>query len=203
MSERLSERTRRERADILARETARAVGEQGCFRLRVDEVARAAGVGKGTVYLDYRDKASLVGASLTCLGREMLDELGQRLESLSAPGERLREAVRFLARLPLDRPDLLVLLERRLLCAAQWIGADVSPYAEIERYFAVLVEDARRAGSLESDVDPHFAAEAILAVASTPAWRGAAAEEGSDHAEHQLARLMPVLRIEPGADQGT
>jgi len=193
MSERLRERARRERADIVARETARALGERGCFHLRIDEVARAAGVGKGTVYLDHRDKASLVGASLARACRELRDGLGRHLEGISDPGERLRRAIAFLAGLPLGRPDLVVLLEGRLSCSARWIGADASPYAEVERYFAALVDDARRGGAVGSDVDSRFAAQALLAVVSTPAWRETAVREGPERAARRLALLMPGL----------
>lgn len=193
MTKRLGERARRERADIVAREMARAVGEHGCFHLRVDDVARAAGVGKGTVYLDHRDKASLVGASLARMCRELLDGLDRHLGGVSDAGERLRGAIRFLAGLPLERPDMQVLLERRLACAARWIGADVSPYAEVERYFATLVDDARMGGAVGSDVDPRFAAQAILALVSTPAWRELARREGPERAQRQLALLMPGL----------
>lgn len=195
MTERLNERARRTRAEIVAREAALAVGQNGCFRLRVEDVAGAAGVGKGTVYLDHGDKASLVGASLALLCRDTMDELERRLDGVSDPGERLRGAIRLLAVLPLERPEMQVLLEGRLPCAARWIGADVSPYAELERYFATLVEDARRAGGLKADVDPRFAAQALLAVVSTPAWRETVVEEGPERAEQQLAHVMPGLSV--------
>jgi AcrR family transcriptional regulator len=193
VTERLRARARRERADVVARQAARVLGERGCFELRIEEVAKIAGVGKGTVYLDHVGKRRLMGASLAVMCRELLDEMVQSLEGASDPGERLGRAIRFLAELPLLRPDLVVLLERRLVCAARWIGAEVSPYVELERYVAMLVEDAAVASSLEAGVDPRFAAQALLAVVSTPAWLEIASEQGPEKAERSLAHLMPTL----------
>ncbi len=193
MGERFVERMRDERAGVVSREAARVLAEDGCFRLRVEDVARAAGVAKGTVYLDLGSKEHLIAASLAGQCFEMLEALASRVEPIADRGERLREAIRFLARVPVDQPDLVVLLEGRLPCAARWIGADVSPYQRIEGFLATLIEDAVRAGDLDSGIDPRFAAQAVLAVASTPEWRRLAATDGPDPVERQMACLMPSL----------
>ncbi len=192
MTERLSARARRERSEILARETARALREKGCFRLRVDDVARAAGIGKGTVYLDHRDKASLVGASLARSCRDLIGELSRHADSIPDPHARFVAAARALARASVDRPDLGVLLERRLVCSARWVGADVAPYAQLVGHLGSVVEDALSAGGREPALDPDLA-EAILGAVSMPAWRRIAVQDGPEHVVKALIQLMPSL----------
>lgn len=197
-AERFSERIRRGRAEHVGRAAARLLGEQGCFRLRVAEVARTAGVGKGTVYLDHRDKASLIGASLAHACRDVIDGLDRRTRGVADPRHRLLAAVRFLAEIPADRPDLTVLLEGRLACSARWIGADITPHAELVGRIRSIVEDVQAVTVPERPIEPELAAQAILAVAATPAWRRNATLDGPGHAVRQMTLLMP--RLFPGAD---
>jgi AcrR family transcriptional regulator len=190
MPERMRMRQRRERADAVARAAAEVIRERGCFGLRVEEVAERAGVAKGTVYLDHRDKQGLVGSALAVACRDLLAEL--RLVEGAVPDRRARllAAVRVLARATRDRPDLSVLLEGRLACAATWMGAGTAAYRELLERMKVLVRDALSDLEEPAGVESGLAAEAILAVASTPAWRQMAARS-PEEAVDQLVVLMP------------
>jgi AcrR family transcriptional regulator len=190
MPERMRTRQRRERADALARAAAEVIGERGCFGLRVEEVAERAGVAKGTVYLDHRDKRGLVGSALAVACRDLLAELQLVEEAVPDRRARLLAAVRALARATRDRPDLSVLLEGRLACAAAWMGTGTAAYRELLERMKVLVGDALADREEPSGMEPELAAEAILAVASSGAWRRMAASS-PEQAVEQLVGLMP------------
>jgi alkylation response protein AidB-like acyl-CoA dehydrogenase len=83
-----------------------------------------------------------------------------------------------------------VLLEGRLACAATWMGAGTHAYRELLERVKVLVRDALAEREEPAGVEPGLAAEAILAVASTLAWRRMAASS-PEEAVQQLVVLMP------------
>ena len=65
----------------------------GYRKTSIDEVARAAGVAKGTVYLYYRNKAELVLHAIALEKCGYLDRLEPLLEAEMAAGERLRALI--------------------------------------------------------------------------------------------------------------
>ncbi len=198
MSERFSERARRERIEVLARQTARTLRDEGCFRLRVGEIARAAGVGKGTVYLDHRDRVGFVGSSLAVACRELVARIDRAVEAVSDPHARLVRAVRGLVGASAERPDLAVALERRLPCAARWLGADVRPYGQLVARLRVVVEDALAATGGMPGLDAGLVAEAILGTLSMPGWQRLARRRPGE-AVRALIRLMPDPFVDDGA----
>lgn len=86
-------RPRRKRERILAAAAERFIA-YGYRKTSIDDVARAAGIGKGTVYLYYRSKPELL---FHAMGREKLAYLQAHLEPLwqrpLEADERLRELI--------------------------------------------------------------------------------------------------------------
>ena len=171
MKERVREKNRRQRAEMIALEAARLIGEDGCFRFRVGDVAERVGVAKGTVYLAFSDKRDLIGSAFTRTSDLLLHGLEERLSDIADPSERLRVALEYLATMPVDRPEFAVLLDGRLACSAAWIGARTSAIDAIARRLEELVQAARDAGSIPGNVDPAVAAQLIMAIKCTAMWR--------------------------------
>jgi AcrR family transcriptional regulator len=171
MKERLRDKNRRQRTEMIALEAARTIGEDGCFRFRVDDVAERVGVAKGTVYLAFSDKADLIGSAFSHASGSLLRGLDERLSAIADPGERLRAALEYLATMPVDRPEFDALLDGRLACSAAWIGARTPMIDAVARRLEELVREARDAGSIPGNVDPAAAAQIILAIKRTAMWR--------------------------------
>jgi len=171
MRERLREKNRRQRTEMIALEAARTIGEDGCFRFRVDDVAQRVGVAKGTVYLAFSDKADLIGSAFSHACASLLRGLEERLSAIADPSERLRAALEYLAAIPVDSPEFDALLDGRLACSAAWIGARTPMIDAITRRLEELVREARDAGSIPGNVDPAAAAQLITAIARTAMWR--------------------------------
>ena len=188
-----ADRVRRERASSTAMAGAAVLGRRGCFEFRVEDVAVAAGVGKGTVYLDHGSKVGLLERALA----GACEEVGRRLAELEAlPDalERLREAIRLLARLARERPDLAVLVEGRLACAGRWAGADVAPFEELERRLTAIAAGAIRAAGI-GPLDPRVLTQVLLALV-----RPSEARPAPDPSAvlRQATTMMPWLQRDRG-----
>jgi AcrR family transcriptional regulator len=143
----------RNRAKILAA-AERLIAERGLANVSMDDVARAACVGKGTLYRRFGDRASLALALLDAHERE-LQEAMLRGEPPLGPGAPARERLYAFGEAYIDVLDahfpLLVEAER----AIQRFGA--APYVAYRTHLLVLLRDAAPA------CDADIAADALLA----------------------------------------
>src|SRR5438132_12936445 len=75
--------------DALLRAAIDVFAERGYFNAQVADVARAAGVAAGTVYLYFRSKDDLLISIFERGMREALAETKAAIDGLDDPGERL------------------------------------------------------------------------------------------------------------------
>lgn len=79
------------------------LGQRGINSVSVEEIARAAGVSKGTVYYNFGSKDSMIGAMLEFGAQSLLDELEQDAaepEGLKALQDMVLSAFRFVQAYP-------------------------------------------------------------------------------------------------------
>jgi AcrR family transcriptional regulator len=135
----------------------------GYRKMTVDDLAREAGIGKGTVYLSFSSKADV---ALACIDR-MVGRLHLRLHEIAAgpgpPERRLRAMLieRVMHRFDYARPhsssldEILSSIRPRLLeRRADYFRAEA-------RAFAALLEEGRRRGDFEV-ADPAAAGRAFV-----------------------------------------
>jgi TetR/AcrR family fatty acid metabolism transcriptional regulator len=90
--------------DAILRAAIDVFAERGFFNAQVADVARAAGVAAGTVYLYFRGKDDLLVSIFERTMREALTEGRAAVADIRDPGERLRQFARVhLGRLGRDR----------------------------------------------------------------------------------------------------
>ncbi|QYC44954.1 putative HTH-type transcriptional regulator TtgW [Nonomuraea coxensis DSM 45129] len=134
--------------------TARIIAERGAAGLSLDEVARTAGVGVGTVYRRFGDRSGLILA--------LLDEQERRLQTefLSGPPplgpgapaeERIVAFLGALVDRVLAQRELFLLLEKG---GQPWRGR---PYRVHHIHLATLI------GQVRPDADAAYLADALLA----------------------------------------
>jgi AcrR family transcriptional regulator len=144
----------RNRAKILAA-AARLIEDRGLANVSMDDVAREACVGKGTLYRRFGDRASLALALLDEHERELQESL-LRGEPPLGPGAPARDRLHAFGAAYLDVLDthhaLIVEAERGI----QRFGA--APYVAYRMHLLVLLREA----APECDAD--VAADALLAV---------------------------------------
>src|SRR5215831_557709 len=80
--------------DALLRAAIDVFAERGYFNAQVADVARAAGIAAGTVYLYFRSKDDLLVSIFERTVKERLDEGRAAVAGISDPAERLRRFAR-------------------------------------------------------------------------------------------------------------
>jgi TetR/AcrR family fatty acid metabolism transcriptional regulator len=95
---------RADKRDLLLRAAIDTFAARGFFNAQVADVARAAGVAAGTVYLYFRGKDDLLISIFERTMKEAIADGRKSVDSLTDPVERLREIARLhLGRLGRDR----------------------------------------------------------------------------------------------------
>src|SRR5258707_265863 len=149
--------------EAILRAATDVFADRGFFNAQVADVARAAGVAAGTVYLYFRSKDDLL---ISIFERTMRDALAQGRASVDHtvdPGEQLRRFARLhLARLGRDR-NLAVVFQVELRQSTKFMERLSSTL--LRDYLGLLREaiaDGQRSGVFRTDVKPTLAAKALF-----------------------------------------
>ena len=157
----------RNRGRIL--EAARALFEErGVVDATMEEIARAAGVGKGTLYRRFPDKGLLCHALLDEPARafqaETLEVLG---EPGVGPAEKLGIFLDRLVRFTDEHLDLLYGGHETLDGTERLAHFAHPSYGWLRSTVLGLLRAAQRSGELAEDLDPEYLADALLAPLGT------------------------------------
>src|SRR5215204_3400775 len=149
--------------DAILRAAIDIFAERGYFNAQVADVARAAGVAAGTVYLYFKSKDDLL---ISIFERSMRDGLSRGRESvanLEDPPERLRRLARgHLARLGNDR-NLAVVFQVELRQSTKFMERFSSTL--LRDYLGLIREaiaDGQRQGLFRADIKPTSAAKMLF-----------------------------------------
>jgi AcrR family transcriptional regulator len=138
--------------------------EQGFDAARMEEVARRARVGKGTLYNYYDSKEDLLIQAVIASMEEVRERIEEAVEpSQDEPVRWLEAVLRML--IVESLPELTQrfhslynqasgLIARDSEARRRLFAASQIFYRDREREFEVLIEDGARAGQFRSDVDP-------------------------------------------------
>lgn len=153
--------TRRHLLDVAARLFAEHGYESTSFR----DLIAASGLSKGAFYFHFASKQDLGLAAFQHCQQRLLEAVRARIDPGAGGLERFRQLWHARARALADDPSL-----RAIRKIAATFGDDPERGAELAQFHARPVElmagmlaDARAAGEVRPDVDPHQAAEAAFA----------------------------------------
>lgn len=137
-----------QRSMAAIREAAlRVFAEQG-LRSPLDDVARAAGVSKGTIYHRYGGRQGLIDAVVEELVAEAITGIIRAVEALDDPIERFETYLRMVWMLQYDEPAANDVFLRAM--------PDSAPATELcdtaSRFAATLLADAQATGVLRADL---------------------------------------------------
>jgi AcrR family transcriptional regulator len=171
----------------------RLLAATGTSSLSLDEVAREAGVGVGTVYRRFGDRAGLLSSLIDKREREFQQAVMTGPPPLG-PGAPAAERIRAFLHALLSRQEeqwQLLLLREKSMTATRY-GA--GPHQMYRAHLVTLI------GQVDPDADAHYVAEALLALLAPSLLNYQIRELGftDERMKAGLARLL--ARLLPARD---
>jgi TetR/AcrR family transcriptional regulator, fatty acid metabolism regulator protein len=167
--------------------------EHGYFNARVAQIAKAAGVADGTIYLYFEGKEDLLITIFREHTRGYLQTLEERMTGVEPAEDRLRCAVRHhLETLGRDRSLAVVSqveLRHSLKFMSLFSQQEVADYLNVIRK---IVEHGQELGAFRRSVHPQLAAKAIFGVLDEMVTSWILSDKDYDLAAHseQVADLI-------------
>jgi len=149
--------------DAILRAAIDTFAERGYFNAQVADVARAAGVAAGTVYLYFKSKDDLLVSIFERSMRDGLSDSREAIAGLPDPPERLRRLARgHLARLGNDR-NLAIVFQVELRQSTKFMERFSSTL--LRDYLGLIrqaIADGQRQGLFRADLKPTSAAKMLF-----------------------------------------
>jgi TetR/AcrR family fatty acid metabolism transcriptional regulator len=172
----------------------RVFAKKGFYATRVSEVAKAAGVADGTIYLYFKSKDELVVSLFEDRVDRLLTFLQTELPSAAGASGKLRRIIELQLGLLEGERDLAevitVTLRQSTKLMKEYAAPKFTAYLDV---IARVVADGQASGELRGDLSPHLAARAIFGALDgiTMTWALGKAERGGlVRASGQLAELV-------------
>src|SRR5919106_2572878 len=152
-----------DKRDAILRAATEVFARRGYCQSQVADVARAAGVAAGTVYLYFRGKDDLLVSIFERTMKETLAEGRAAITGIDDPAERLRRIGRLhLDRMGRDR-DLAVVFQVELRQSTKFMERFSSTY--LRDYLGIIrdtIADGQATGVFRSTFNPTIAAKALF-----------------------------------------
>ena len=149
--------------DAILRAAIDVFAERGYFNAQVADVARAAGVAAGTVYLYFKSKDDILISIFERGMRASLDEAREQVAPITDPRERLREFARLhLRRLGHDR-NLAIVFQVELRQSTKFMERFSSTL--LRDYLGLIREaiaEGQKHGAFRQDLKPTVAAKVLF-----------------------------------------
>jgi TetR/AcrR family fatty acid metabolism transcriptional regulator len=149
-----------DKRDAILRAAVETFAARGFFHAQVADVARAAGVAAGTVYLYYRGKDDLLISIFERTMKAAIADGRASVEQMTDPVDRLREIARVhLDRLGRDRP-LAVVFQIELRQSTKFMERFSATH--LREYLGIIrdvIADGQASGAFRVPVNPTLAAK--------------------------------------------
>jgi len=182
----------------------RVLAEKGFHSTRISEVAKAAGVADGTIYLYFKSKDELLVSLFEDRVERLLAFLQEELPRSGSASDKLKRIIELQLGLLESERDLAevltVILRQSTKLMKKYAAPKFNAYLDS---IAKVVADGQATGELRRDVSPHLVARAMFGALDGIAmtWAlGKADRGGLSRASGQLAQI--VLRgLAPQSDR--
>jgi TetR/AcrR family fatty acid metabolism transcriptional regulator len=188
-----SRKTGDKRTRILAA-AVRVFAKKGFYATRVSEVAKAAGVADGTIYLYFRSKDELLVSLFEDRVERLLAYLAEELPKEKTASAKLRRVIELQLGLLEDERELAevitVILRQSSKLMHEYAAPKFTSYLDT---IAKVVAEGQAAREFRDDVSPHLVARATFGALDGIAltWALGKAERGGlARAAVQLAEIM-------------
>ena len=152
-----------DKREAILRAAIRVFANNGYFNSKVADIARAAGVADGTVYLYFKSKEEILHSVFDKSMEEAIADGRKRLEAVSDPREKLRRIAQLhLERLGADR-DLAVVFQVELRGSTKFMAEfSAAGFAEYLGLIRSTIEEGQRAGVFRSELKSKVMAKILF-----------------------------------------
>lgn len=152
-----------DKREAILRAATSVFAHNGYFNSKVADIARAAGVADGTVYLYFKSKEDILHSIFDRSVEEALGAARKQIESVSDPKEKLRQiALLHLERLGADR-DLAVVFQVELRGSTKFMEEfSAAGFAEYLTLIRATFEEGQRTGVFRSDLKANVVAKVLF-----------------------------------------
>jgi TetR/AcrR family fatty acid metabolism transcriptional regulator len=151
-----------DKRDRILQAAVRVFAQKGFYATRVSEIARAAGVADGTIYLYFKNKDDVLLSLFDERTRALLDLLRRELAAATGADERLRRVVEIQLGLLEDHRDLAEVITVNLRQSSVLLKQYATPlFREYLALIAGVIEEGQAAGELREDLHPMTVARAL------------------------------------------
>ena len=149
--------------ESILRAATRVFARNGYFNSKVADIARAADVADGTVYLYFKSKEEILHSIFDQNMAEAIAAGGQLIENLDDPREKLRRIAKLhLERLGADR-DLAVVFQVELRGSTKFMEEfSAAGFAEYLALLRRTFEEGQRAGVFRKELNATVAAKILF-----------------------------------------
>jgi TetR/AcrR family fatty acid metabolism transcriptional regulator len=201
-----SARARRggDKRERILRAAVKVFARSGFFAARVSEVAKAAGVADGTIYLYFKSKDELLVSLFEDRVERLLAFMREELPKQGTAPEKLRRVIELQLGLLEGERDLAevitIILRQSTKLLKEYAAPKFTAYLDA---IARVVADGQEAGDFRRDVSPHLVARATFGALDGIAltWALGRAEQGAlRKAAGQLADVF-LRGLAPGSEK--
>lgn len=183
-----------DKRERILRAATKVFARKGFYATRVSEVAKAAGVADGTIYLYFKSKDDLLVSLFEDRVVLLLETLDRELHKRESPRDRLRAIIELQLGLLEGERDLAEVITVNLRQSTRLMKQYAAPkfllYLET---IARVVSEGQKAQAFRDDVSPHVVARAIFGALDgvTMTWAlGKADPGGLSRAATQIADVL-------------
>jgi len=187
-------RRSRDKRERILKAAVKVFARNGFHATRVSEVAKAAGVADGTIYLYFKSKDELLVSLFEDRVSKLLAFMEGELPKLPSAPERLRAVIDMQLGLLEGERDLAevvtVIIRQSTRLMKEFAAPKFLAYLDA---IARIVHDGQAAGDFRTDVSPHIAARAVFGALDgiTLTWALGRAEQGAlARAATQLSDIL-------------
>ena len=187
-------RRSRDKRDRILKAAVKVFARNGFHATRVSEVAKAAGVADGTIYLYFKSKEELLVSLFEDRVSKLLAFMQESLPKLPSAPERLRAVIDMQLGLLEGERELAevitVILRQSTRLMKEFAAPKFLAYLDA---IAKIVQEGQAAGDFRTDVSPSIAARAVFGALDgiTLTWALGRAEQGAlARAATQLADIL-------------
>lgn len=183
---------RAEKARLILRAAAKVFAQAGYFNAKVSDIARAAGVADGTVYLYFKSKDDLLSSVFSVAMEEFLARARAELTEIGDPRERLRRFAQLHLALLEQERDMAIVFQVELRQSTKFMEQFSTTYlADYFKIIREIIEDGQRRGLFRAQLNPQIVTKVLF---------GALDEMATNwilsHNQYKLTAMVePVLDI--------